>query len=649
MLETGILCQACRELFTDATRTRVATSYDQFKTREGLEKSSDEGCNLCSGLLFGINQGYIPQPEHDCVLLIRTNLRYPHLQLVLFGLHLRSSDNHRRDIVINVDTHLQKKIPGPHSFSEQSLSFVSHSIDQCISTHEICGEGKHHRLPKRIVSIGLKPSHSIKLIEGSQIRARYACLSHCWGNTRTIETTNENIAQHNKNIAWSSLPRTYRDAITFCRGLKIKYLWIDSLCIIQNDKKDWEEEASKMASVYANSFITLAATSAPHHHAPCVSQLGPQNHLKEIGRIGSNNAAEYFPILVREAFLHPDNMTDELPQPVLDKKTFPLLHRAWVYQERILSPRVLHFLPNELLWECRCRVECECREIDSASSDLFMLSSPKLLLHHDFRPTDTENDCAQCKVGQMWQRFLKDYLELELTFPKDKLTAISGLTRQIQQTRRDRYLAGLWESDMPDALFWLAPLVNSSVPRPQVDHPPPTWSWASIVGGRVFSVYSCPKCSGSFEYKFPMKFIRANVQPATVDLYGPVEEGAEVVILAKASSGTLHYGADQCYVVLDQISKEIPFDPDYDFRSPGRYHIPDGATVTCAYRGIVESISHGARDWLDILVLRVVNLKEGKYERLGYTRIRGTKDRWGEEMRVVFSSMPSLMKTIRLV
>ena len=146
-----------------------------------------------------------------------------------------------------------------------------------------------------------------------------------------------------------------------------------------------------------------------------------------------------------------------------------------------------------------------------------------------------------------------------------------------------------------------------------------------------------------------MKFIQANVQPATVDLYGPVEEGAEVVILAKASSGTLHYGADQCYVVLDQISKEIPFDPDYDFRSPGRYHIPDGATVTCAYRGIVESISHGARDWLDILVLRVVNLKEGKYERLGYTRIRGTKDRWGEEMSEVFSSMPSLMKTIRLV
>ncbi|KAI0532973.1 heterokaryon incompatibility protein-domain-containing protein [Xylaria digitata] len=135
-------------------------------------------------------------------------------------------------------------------------------------------------LPKRVLLVGSKSDNTIKLIEGSKERVRYICLSHCWGNAESIKTTNRNITNHAIGISWSDLPRVYCDAITFCRELEVQYLWIDSLCIKQDDEEDWVEESSKIASIYENSYITLAATSSRNHDEACASQIAPIHHFR---------------------------------------------------------------------------------------------------------------------------------------------------------------------------------------------------------------------------------------------------------------------------------------------------------------------------------------------------------------------------------
>lgn len=107
----------------------------------------------------------------------------------------------------------------------------------------------------------------------------YICLSHCWGDFQPIRTTTTNIEDHKKSIPWQFLPQTFQDAIDLTRFLSIRYLWIDSLCIIQDDRDDWAKESAAMASVYGNSYLTISATAA----ANCSKGLYASSDLRRIG------------------------------------------------------------------------------------------------------------------------------------------------------------------------------------------------------------------------------------------------------------------------------------------------------------------------------------------------------------------------------
>lgn len=180
------------------------------------------------------------------------------------------------------------------------------------------------------------------------VHARYACLSHCWGDQKFIQTTSLNLEGHRKCIPWADIPRTFQDALDLTWRLGLTYLWIDSLCILQNDMTDWRHEAGKMASVYSQSYITFAATDSSNPNGglfsePCSTELAKH-------------------ILVRNGD-HPayDLYLNRVPGRVLrnaDKRT--LLQRAWVFREHFMSPRVVHFGGSELWWESRTVSVCEC-------------------------------------------------------------------------------------------------------------------------------------------------------------------------------------------------------------------------------------------------------------------------------------------------
>lgn len=157
-------------------------------------------------------------------------------------------------------------------------------LDKCDNQHEKCAS-IHDRitpLPTRLLDLSTLPnrkdlinargekqsllkSASCKLIETSTgSTGRYICLSYCWGKSLAYTTTTSNRAAHMQDggILFANLPGTLQDALYIARYFGIDMIWIDCVCIVQDDKADWEREAAQMASVYSNAYLTIATTRA---------------------------------------------------------------------------------------------------------------------------------------------------------------------------------------------------------------------------------------------------------------------------------------------------------------------------------------------------------------------------------------------------
>ncbi|KAH6661571.1 heterokaryon incompatibility protein-domain-containing protein [Halenospora varia] len=196
-------------------------------------------------------------------------------------------------------------------------------------------------LPTRLLYVGNPddPDYDqdiLKLVLGQQIGARkYIALSHCWGKLTTDQknnfwTTKGNVDDRGREFSIAKLPRTFQDAIKVARELRILYLWIDSLCILQDDKEDWRFESARMEDVFTSAYCTVAATSAVDTNAGFLEQ----NISSENVYVQDNSS--------RRAYVCTD-MAD------FDNKVekAQLNTQAWVMQERLLSCQTIHFGANQ--------------------------------------------------------------------------------------------------------------------------------------------------------------------------------------------------------------------------------------------------------------------------------------------------------------
>jgi hypothetical protein len=136
-----------------------------------------------------------------------------------------------------------------------------------------------------------------------------------------------------------SLPRLFRDTIKICRMLQVKYLWIDKLCIIQHDENDWASEGSRMAQIYEGSFLTVGATISNNDTEPLFFNDNIQNPNPK-SSTGRRADGTSYTVHFRIPFnYHPADG----PSPYPDLEELPLMTRAWIYQERLLAPRILCF------------------------------------------------------------------------------------------------------------------------------------------------------------------------------------------------------------------------------------------------------------------------------------------------------------------
>lgn len=376
----------------------------------------------------------------------------------------------------------------PFANSPEIFQLANAWIKECHVVHPECtsliktpkGGAK---LPTRVVDVGyLNGSQHIQLFETTGQVGKWVALTYCWGNVPFLQTTSQNIKALKREIVFSSLPKTFQDAVVITRQLGIRYLWIDALCIQQNSDLDWQTESANMPAIYANAYVTIAAVGAQNSHQ---GMLNPRGWAAE----------------------QPDSYTVQLSRKSAVDFRMPIDHlthidflsrRAWCLQEKVLSPRVLSFGSSQMTFTCSQSHLTEGNYVrdGQVQRDVFTATKNELYLRvaqvsRGQFGTNLFYHVALRKLHRCWYGILTDYTQRTLTCPRDKLIAISGVADYIRRETSHEYLAGIWKGSLPQALLWQNPPSMKALFqeagclhfREKVAiYRAPFWSWASVDG-----------------------------------------------------------------------------------------------------------------------------------------------------------------------
>jgi hypothetical protein len=309
--------------------------------------------------------------------------------------------------------------------------------------------------------------------------ARYATLSHSWGNHVPLKTTRATKSSFEKSIPEDLLPQTFKDAVSTARALGIHYLWIDSLCIVQDDPDDWQAEALEMQNIYFGSTINIAASDAVDSNGGC---FGPGSDviIPKTGNstiFGHNTEAQSVKGGTREPrFIHYEHGDEpgstmirihiETARQIQSRKH--LSTRGWVLQEEILSHRIIHCSRSEIYWQCKCSYKTQ--------------SGQTLDPLEVFRePGDFHVDPAR-REERMWYEWIEDYSSRNFTFPTDKIPAMSGIMNHYHRLTGQTPVLGLWKESFAEGLLWVR-LGTLTAP---CDAGIPSWTWLSCNASILF-------------------------------------------------------------------------------------------------------------------------------------------------------------------
>ncbi|RSL90353.1 hypothetical protein CEP51_000759 [Fusarium floridanum] len=499
-LKRANVCARCYGITADMECLRQAVSREGFSLQVPLQvlhdSAEDSLCRLCSIFLCLAlhslrDESFFTWPMtkflhvHGAAttkLNVRALLRPEGLRKSAYDIHelllhggIASAGIQARNFM---DSHLRFKVyacPGDRAATYISSrdcdlsmgSGVAYAkirswMAECDTQHSSCQRPESMPLPTRVLD--LQDQNTVRIHEARTEDDHYAALSYCWGMNPQFETTLSNKHDNPSHLTISSLPRTIQDAITVTRQIGLKYLWVDALCIIQDSVEDKDAEISQMAQYYQNASVTiiaanadscdkgfLASTTSPRSleidAVPCQFQLSMAFSDERVDAVG----VEYCIW---------DNGTS--PEP-LDR-------RAWAYQEQILCRRALTYGTSTITWRCEQGIQ---------------VWNSWLRKHHNVLAKVIPKCNNQHLYKEAWKNIVAIYCHRNLTFPEDKLPAISALASQVRHLsvqsggEPGRYLAGIWEHDMLDQLIWLTSPTESRPVR-CIPYRAPSWSWASV-------------------------------------------------------------------------------------------------------------------------------------------------------------------------
>lgn len=326
-----------------------------------------------------------------------------------------------------------------------------------------CYQGDRTPLPTRVIDVHTDTPF-LHISDGQ--KAPYMTLSHCWGGEQPHVTTTSTLQENCRGIPMESFPELYRDAVEVTRRLNIQYLWIDSLCILQDSKDDWSEEAAKMGDIYRHSYLTLYALSSPDcHHGMLLPRHGTSAAAAAAHGITNSNNHE----ITKESVF----------------QTAPLCKRAWALQERLLSPRLLYYSDGEMFWECLTQTAREGnRRVVLRKATPYRYESFECPQVRDalVRPLD-DNPSFPVSPPSDWQIIVSEYSRCRLTYRSDKLAALSGLANMFQRNTGYTYVAGMWIENLGYELLWYCPIEQDTLQQDSGSDndsfSKPSWSWIS--------------------------------------------------------------------------------------------------------------------------------------------------------------------------
>ncbi|KAF4630846.1 hypothetical protein G7Y89_g7282 [Cudoniella acicularis] len=437
--------------------------------------------------------------------------------------------------------------PEREMLSQASVELMRYWL-RCCEKHEYCRQLKQsHFTPTRLLDLGLDEGTELKYIrlavfdhqavtvaepslqkgprfirepwhegkgnqsESSEFSEGYLTLSHCWGTAKNIKLLQNNITSFQHQINMKDLPKTFAEAVRVTRLLGFRYLWIDSLCIIQDSIEDWDHESALMSSIYKYAACNLAAAGASDSAEGLLVQrnrgLVSRARVRLQFANGEGGRCKEF-YVTQESEIWMDQFDDE-----------PLYRRAWVIQERLLARRTIHFGTTQLQWDCEQKIACETYplglpcELQDIRKGRFPIT-----LQQDIR----EKRSSLGRDWNAWNRVVERYSRCLLTVPSDKLVALSGIVKDIQEfTERQNYhtgvcreyFAGIWKHELHLGLLWavkelevLEPLGAKSRDNKSARSTPthsyrakeyraPSWSWASVEGAIVVDYFKI-HCKG---------------------------------------------------------------------------------------------------------------------------------------------------------
>lgn len=357
-------------------------------------------------------------------------------------------------------------------------------IEECRLHHGSCGGWKVPMLPTRVLDMYPDSGVDLKLHEPkSRELGEYIALSYCWGEAQPAQTTKETLNDKLLEIDKSTLPQSIQDAIFVTRKLGHRYLWVDSLCIVQDSEEDKIKEITKMTDIYNKASLTIAASIATKASSGFLQTRSSIPERRKVENLFPGQAeVELFPDIIKLPFPCPNGDTGEvellLAPPSHHDDLEPLNLRGWTMQERFLSRRLLIFGEHEVTWQCQSILSPEpiTKTLWKYKGD-----SPRLpleLYQIDLPPHLRAPPPPNAVKGQgvQWKLIATEYSRRQLSFIDDRFNAIGGIVQLLQEVWKDEYLAGLWKGNLLYTSLWY---ITGDVISDD-SYLAPSWSWLSI-------------------------------------------------------------------------------------------------------------------------------------------------------------------------
>lgn len=516
--------------------------------------------------------------------------------------------------------------------SDECFEIAKQWLEDCSFNHMKCsaneGAGPIEK-PTYLLDVtirGPKGVPGVKLIDGQFLDpfTEYVTLSHCWGisrdpNMRRIRLHKRTLAALRQGVASSSLPKTFADAAIATAKLGYRYLWIDALCIMHDNEQAVLDEVASMHRIYSEATLNLAATGATDDTA---------------GLFFNRNVLALQPatVEVSDGFGVTPGPYKILRSTVWDDliDSSPLAQRAWVFQERCLSKRTLHFTRNELLWECQ---QMCCSEVFPKGLPVTLKSASEQERRNNgvglpgspatdarlsaWLPAPSFNKRTHHQRTANWHSLVEMYTAGRQTYTSDKLLGISGLARQYLMRNRLRpsdYAAGMWRPSLPYSLLWR---VHDAGRRP-AKYRAPSWTWAGI-DGRILS-----PAPGAASKQTCLEVIDVSITNKNDDPLGLCESG-RIKVRGFMGKGSLKRTRDywgQCSFTLHSSNRkigEVKFENAwFDERLPKLSDPTNGIMVETLEIYLLPVID--VMDRVEGLIL-CATMKRGEFRRMGVFEI----------------------------